>query len=993
MSPSPDPSRILLSHPAFAGSNDAEFLREEMGRSPEPSGTAQALIRYVERNGAPPDRQQLLVALTLAGQSPFLSDLLLQNPAYLPWAAGELARAESRSAEDLREDLARFRFTLSTLPDAAVLRRFKYREYLRIALRDFLGKTDLAETTHELSLLADVLLQEAYLLTLRELLNRYGPPQYFDDQGRLCEATFAVLSLGKLGGEELNYSSDIDLIYLYSRDGQTAGGNDRTLPVISNKEFFARLGEGINHRISGISAEGQVFRVDLGLRPGGKDGELVHSRRSFLAYYRTWARNWERQALVKARHSAGERELGEGVLRDLQPGLYPTGGAPFAALEIKEMKDRIDEDLTRSGRAELDIKLGRGGIREMEFAVQALQLSHGAREPWLREGNTLRALRRLADKGFVSYGDHFALSRAYDYLRRVEHRLQMERNRQTCLLPSEPGGLRVLARRLGCLEENREAALFMADLDRHRLAIRGFYDSVFGRLAQPSLDQVERDPLLDAMPDAELRSLLGSAGAPRPGEMGRHFVRIRSLFSPERVGPEERREMRRVSTSILAEAVAAPDPERAFVNLERFLSSLLVERQASRLLFEKVEWIPPLIRIFGKSEALSRILTSRPEVLAEMERAPDFRKGCSGDPSAARLAALLEGAGEIREAAAVMRRFHQLEILLIGFRDVHRQDSLGRILYSLTDLAQACLSAGEAAASRLAGSSGQTSGRFSVLGLGRLGYQELDYSSDLDLVFVTDAPGAETGFFETARRRAEILIHLLTAITREGSLYSIDLRLRPAGGEGELVQTRPGILDYFREKAHTWEKIAFLKARPVAGDLALGAEVISSIRKEIFENTEPRALAREVLEMKQRLEEEAQGTGGGAWPLKAGPGGILDIHFLIEFLQIRHGLPGPADRDTLRMLTHLHGQELIPSDEYPRLYAGYRFLRNLDHAMRLLYDRPGDFIPLSSAVLSRLAGEVDLPQARPLESPEESLRKVLEDTRESIQHSFRRLVR
>ena len=804
MMTSPDPSRILLSHPAFARSEDADFLVDEMKRSPDPAGAAHALIRYIERNGPPPDRQQLLVILTLAGQSPFLADLLMQNPAYLPWAASELGRAGSRSPEDLREDLARFRFTLSSVPDASVLRRFKYREYLRIALRDFLGKTDLAETTHELSLLADVLLQEAYLLTLRELRNRYGPPQYFDNQGRLCEAAFAVLSLGKLGGEELNYSSDIDLVYVYSRDGQTAGGNDPAFPVISNKEFFVHLGEGIHHRISGISDEGQVFRVDLGLRPGGKDGEIVHSRRSFLAYYRTWARNWERQALIKARYSAGDRELGEGVLGELRPGLFPAGGAPLAALEIKEMKDRIDEDLSRAGRAERDIKLGPGGIREMEFAVQALQISHGAREPWLREGNTLRALHRLADKGFVPYGEHFALSRAYGYLRRVEHRLQMERNRQTCVLPSTPDGLRILARRLGCLDENRETAVFLAELDQHRSVIRSFYDSVFGRLAQTSLDQVERDFLLDDVPDAELRSFLGSAGAPQPEEMTRHFARLRGLFSQDRIGPEGRREMRHVSASILAEAVAAPEPERAFMNLERFLSSLLVERQASRLLFEKVEWIPPLIRIFGKSEALSRILTSRPQILAEMERAPDFRRGFGGEQMASRLAALLEGTREIREAAAVMRRFQQLQVLLIGFRDVHRQDSLGRTLHSLTGLARACLTAGQAAASRFAGGAWEASGRFAVLGLGRLGYQELDYGSDLDLIFVADPPRAESGFLDAAQKRAEILIHLLTAVTQEGSLYSIDLRLRPAGGEGELVQTRPGILDYFREKAQTW---------------------------------------------------------------------------------------------------------------------------------------------------------------------------------------------
>jgi glutamate-ammonia-ligase adenylyltransferase len=992
MIPPSDLFRQLLAQADLADPADVEFLRGEVSRSSDPVAVVHALIRHAGANGLPADRQQLLVLVTLAGQSPFLADLLLQHPPYLPWAAGELGRAETRTPEDLREDLARLRFTMSTLSDAAVLRRFKYREYLRIALRDLMGKQDLAGTTHELSLLADVLLQEAYLLAHRELLERYGTPQYFDDQGRVCEATFSILSFGKLGGEELNYSSDIDLVYVYSREGQTAGGCDERSPVVSNREFFTRLGEGINGRISGISPEGQVFRVDLDLRPGGRDGELVHSRRALLAYYRSWARTWERQALIKARHSAGDQELGEGVLGELQPKIYPPSGASLAALEIKEMKDRIDDQLSRAGRTDLDVKLGAGGLREMEFAVQALQLTHGARNPWLHEGNTLRALHRLADKDIVSYSEHSSLSRAYDYLRKVEHRLQLERNRQTDLLPATPDGLRVLGRKLGYLQQDQEASAFMRDLDQHRSAIRGFYDSVFGRLAQGFLGQVDRDILLDPIPDSELRSLLASAGAVRIEEAARHLVRIRRLFSPDRIRPEERREMRRVSASIVSEAVASPEPERAFTNLERFLSSLLVEREASRILFEKAGWMPALIRLFGKSEALSQILTRRPRILEELESVPDF----PGEESPKRILGLrasLEDAAEIREAAAILRRFHQKEILLIGLRDVHRHDSMSRTLRRLTDLAQTCLVEGESAAARLSDPGGHFSPRFTVLGLGRLGYQELDYNSDLDLIFVSDSPLPEGGIPEAARKRAEALIHLLTAVTQEGSLYSVDLRLRPAGGEGELVQSRAGILGYFRDNARTWEKLAFLKARPVAGDLALGEEIISAIREDIFARTDGTSLVAEVKEMKVRLEEEAGAKGTGGIPIKLGVGGIMDIHFLIEFLQIRHRLPGPPDRDTLRMLTHLYGNGLLPTEDYPRLYAGYLLLRSLDHAMRLLFDRPGDFLPLSAPVLSRLAGEISLSHAPSLDAREGSLQRLIQETRDSIRKSFRHLVR
>jgi glutamate-ammonia-ligase adenylyltransferase len=566
----------------------------------------------------------------------------------------------------------------------------------------------------------------------------------------------------------------------------------------------------------------------------------------------------------------------------------------------------------------------------------------------------------------------------------------MEHNVQVSVLPSNPEELRRLARRLGYLEAGQEAASFLRDLNLHRAGIRAFYDSVFGRLAQVPLGEAERDPLLDALSEAELASFLTASRALRPDEAARHLGRIRHLFSSGRIGPSQRREMRRVSAAILSEAISSAEPERAFMNLERFLSSLLVDPEGSRHLLEKAEWIPPLIRVFGKSEALSQILVRRPTILAEMGSTPDFLRERSSQELTSRLAALLEGAEGVREAAATLRRFHQREVLHIGFRDVHHQDGLSRTLRALTDLAQACLVAGDAAAARFRGDSPNT--RFTILALGRLGYQELDYNSDLDLVFVSDAPGgAAEAPAEAARKRAEILIHLLTAVTQEGSLYNVDLRLRPAGREGELVQTRSGMIDYFRRKAQTWEKLAFLKARPVGGDGAFGREIVAAVQAAVFEETNPSTLAAEVLEMKKRLEEAPAGDAAGALPLKLGAGGVMDIHFLIEYLQILHRLPGPEERDTLRMLTHLHERRLLPPDEYQELYSGYLLLRSLDHAMRLLYDRPGDLLPLTASTLARLASEVSLPESPPgSASGEEPLLAHLGRTRDAIRRSFLR---
>jgi len=340
-----------------------------------------------------------------------------------------------------------------------------------------------------------------------------------------------------------------------------------------------------------------------------------------------------------------------------------------------------------------------------------------------------------------------------------------------------------------------------------------------------------------------------------------------------------------------------------------------------------------------------------------------------------------------------LRRFHQVQILLIGIRDVHRQDSLDRVLETLSALAEACLAAAESAAARLTNGEEGSELRFCVLGLGRLGYHELDYNSDLDLVFVADSEERPHGIMESARRRAESLIHLLTAATREGSLYNVDLRLRPGGREGDLVQSRRRLLSYFRDSAQTWEKMAFLKARPVAGDMSLGWEVVQAIEEGIFDAAAAETLALEAREMKERLESSSARDGADEFNLKLGPGGILDIHFLIEYLQIRNRLRGPSDRNTLRMLATLRSHGLIPEEDYTNLYSGYLFLRNLDHLARLLQDRTGDSLPSTPTGLSRLAREIGPPFSSGGEGAGDRLLDRLREVRTGVRESFLRLVR
>ena len=386
--------------------------------------------------------------IAIFGYSGYLAETLLSEPQLVVQFARDRNFTKLKSKEDLMQDFARFS---TTNPDpwlAALLARFKRRNYLRIVLKDVLGLSTLGETTLELSTLADVILSDAYLFCDRELEKRYGQPQYRDAQGRIARAGFSIVSLGKLGGNELNYNSDIDLLFLYSHDGETAGGSERE-SIITNKEYFVHVAHAITRTITQATSQGEVFRVDLRLRPEGEQGDLAISLNSAREYYEHRARDWELQMLIKARHSAGDAKLTRDFLRSVEEYVYRSPGDFVAVESILLSRERISKKLRESRGQAIDVKRHRGGIRDIEFLVQCLQRLHGLQDHWVRSGGTLFALRKLNDKGWLSNRDYAALTSAYEFLRKVEHRIQMEAGQQTHRLPTDPGALDRLGRRTG----------------------------------------------------------------------------------------------------------------------------------------------------------------------------------------------------------------------------------------------------------------------------------------------------------------------------------------------------------------------------------------------------------------------------------------------------------------------------------------------------------------------------------------------------------------
>jgi glutamate-ammonia-ligase adenylyltransferase len=422
---SPDPDRALNLLERYAGAAPREVL-EELGLNP-------TALTYL---------------VAIFGYSAFLAESFLAEPALPLQFARDRKFTKLKSKEELLQDYARFAITNPDPWLSSQLAHFKRRNYLRLVLKDVLGLSTLGETTLELSMLADVIVSNALTFCDQELEKRYGQPQYRDAQGRIVRSGFSIVSLGKLGGNELNYSSDIDLLFLYERDGETAGGNERD-SLISNKEYFVRLSHAITRTITQTTPHGQVFRVDLRLRPEGEMGDLAISVTSALEYYEHRARDWELQMLIKARHSAGDSRVTREFLSGVESYVYAAPGDFEAVESVLQSREKISRKLRERRESAIDVKRHRGGIRDVEFLAQCLQRLHGGRDPWVRSGGTLLALRKLNDKGWLSDRDYATLVNAYELFRQVEHRVQFELGQQTHRLPTDPEALNQLARRCG----------------------------------------------------------------------------------------------------------------------------------------------------------------------------------------------------------------------------------------------------------------------------------------------------------------------------------------------------------------------------------------------------------------------------------------------------------------------------------------------------------------------------------------------------------------
>ena len=903
----------------------------------------------------------LVVALlgTVLSQSPYLAQFIARDPHLCQELAADPYLRREKDCATMRAELGRTLEGTTRADDVGrVLRAYRNREYLRLGARE-LGWGTFVEVGRELAALAAAGLDVAVAAARAELERRYGPA--VEESG--ARARFVVIGMGKLGGEELNFSSDIDLQYVYSTDAGRAG--DLTL-----HEFFVKLAERTSRLIGDLTDDGFVFRVDLRLRPEGTSGPLANSLAGLEAYYETWGRPWERQAWLKARPVAGDLAFGVEVLAALEPFIFPRAISPRVIEEIHELNRRIKAEL-KEPRAS-NIKLGPGGIREVEFFVQALQLLHAGKNRTLRERGTLRALDVLLFAGLVSERERRALADAYVFLRRLEHRLQLEHGVATHSLPADEEALARIGRRLGF----ETLPAFRAELLRHTAAVAEAYRTL-------GLPDDEAPPAAAALLDpslvgAALRATLASLGFSDPDASAQEIELLRrkpmSPFAPDAGGASAR-----FAPVLLEEVTLSPDPDLALKHLTDFVGRRGAWSGVWRMLEENRPLARLLMSLFGMSDFLAKLFLAHPELLDQLlalgHAAPRRTLAELRVDIAGRLTMGPDAAIAYEEALNRLRRFRHEEVLRIGLFDSAGAIDVMEVQEQLTDLADAILEAtvplvlqqAEARYGRLAFTSpdgGAAEGpRLAVVALGKLGGRELTYASDLDVIFVyaggaDDVNPAGMTRQELFSRVSSRLISALGSYLEEGRLYEVDTRLRPSGQHGTLVSSIAAFEDYHRRQAMLWERQALIRARFVAGDASLGARIEALCQEHAYGGAGPpmsaAGMAREIGRLRDRMEKELARERPGQYNIKSGRGGLVDIEFIVQFLQLQHGGAHPGLRvpGTRAALQGLRDAGVIDEATSVALEEAYLFLRKLENRLRIVQDR-------SISELRAEPGEVD----------------------------------
>jgi len=829
------------------------------------------------------------------------------------------------------------------------LRRFRNREMLRIALRDLSGRADLMETMQDLSALAEACIDCALDWLYRSMVASFGCPE--DAAGAAIRPV--VLGVGKLGGSELNFSSDVDLLFAFAEAGRTRGGSRRP---ISHEEFFSKLYRRLIHVLSKNSPEGFVFRVDVRLRPYGDAGPIAMSFDAYETYYQEQGREWERYALIKARPVAGDTAAGEELLNRLHPFVYRRY-LDFGTFEdLREMKRKIVRELHRKGLFG-NIKLGAGGIREIEFFGQVFQLIRGGVNPDYQGRRILSTLKRLLAEECIDTTVYHELRDAYVFLRETEHRLQMADDRQTHTLPGDERHRLRLAQSMGYTDWPGFYEVLAAHMERVHAHFTDLLAEAPGEAEPEAESGHPAEELWHCLQEPQRAcGILTEMGFAQPEAVQRILKQFQDLTLDKDVSQRGRERIHRLFPQILQKAAATPSAE---VVLERVFALIRSIRRRScymALLLENPEALTHLMRLAAASPWIIAFLSRHPLLLDELLDPRTLYVPLEKAELARELRSRLErvDSEDLEQQMDELRIFKQSHTLRIAAADVAGQLPLMKVSDRLTYLAETVIDAvlelswqHLAAKYGLPGGIPEEGGRaFAVVAYGKLGGYELGYGSDLDLVFLHAAP---RGYTQGGRlsaidnhqfyvRLGQRIIHFLTTMTSTGKLYDADMRLRPSGNAGVLVSHMEAFERYEQQEAWTWEHQALIKARPISGDPEVGGR-FRGVRRQVLTRPPAAGLTTRVLDMRERMRRN-RGTAKGApyFDIKNDRGGIVDIEFVVQYLILRNAGRHPELvqwTDVVRQLNSLALAGVIGDRRAHMLKQAYLVFRYLVHRLSL----------------------------------------------------------
>ena len=873
-----------------------------------------------------------------------LADLVASGDLEAPYPASAAGTHGRQSLRERAGSTARGAESIDALmPD---LRRLRRREMVRIAWRDIGGLADFDETVRDTSDLADAFI-DASLTRLHEWqcadlgtpIGHSGEPQQL-----------VVLALGKLGASELNFSSDIDLIFTYPENGQTEGGRRS----VDNDRFFLQLARKLVKVLGEPTADGFVYRVDMRLRPFGTQGPLVLGFDALEEYYQTHGRDWERYALIRARAVSGDMALAAELLERLRPFVYRRY-IDFGTLQsLRSLKVLMEQEVARKGM-EHSVKHGPGGIREVEFTAQAFQMVRGGRTPALRYRRLLTVLARLGELGLLPSHAVESLSVAYRFLRAAEHRLQQVDDRQEHMLPQDEAGRARVAAAMGYA--TWEA--FSEVLDRHRRNVDEQFAQVFGEEREAG-DAAGGDPLgalfTPAADEEAGTAALESAGFAAAGEAWSIVARYRDTFTlkiPDALGHER---LARLAPDLLRAVAAQSDATQTLERVLAVIESIAKRSVYLALLAERSIALSQFVQLCAASPWIARLLGRHPVLFDELLDPRTLYEPLTSDQLAEdvaqRLAAIDDPDREFEMDC--LRQSKQANVLRVAAADVSRRIPLMVVSDHLTEIAEAVLRAALDLAWRdITARHGRPASMpkdaafppYAVVAYGKLGGIELGYGSDLDLVFVHDD---DTGAMTTGQKPVDLatfyarltqrLIHMLTTMTPQGALYEVDPRLRPDGSKGVLVNTLGGLGEYLRDKAWTWEHQALVRARAVAGDPALGQRFAQLRREILLRDRGGDALRDDVRTMRERMRSELGSHAPGRFDLKQDRGGIADIEFMVQYGALRWAQQLGDDldfTDNVRLLEGFGRAGLMPAGDVTLLADAYRAYRGRMHELSL----------------------------------------------------------